>query len=599
MPTFRSIGVKPTVSNRLVTESVLTTTPTTTTTTTSTAKDDVVDCNGQSNLNNGIINNNNSNKKRQYHSIGTPHAMLCRNPASLKLLKIKSITSNDGDETNEVNSTVNPNVTKENNDVGPDSDENCVNDQTTTERQSQHQIIDYQDAESISFQQALCIRHDIAVAIMKESYSGKVLEHIRNEISTAKNYKQILKQQQSSSSLPICVTNDTSTTSTDSSSMKRKKPIAFPGTISVFEMLQYNNMMTDSVLHSQQTDKSNFGIKQIVVSTGCKEIDEIVSVPDEHRLDSSWCYNTSHRLFNAESDLSENCKNRGVPLGYVTQLSGPSGCGKTQLALQLAAYSVGIYQTWYLSSDAAVHCYAQRLAQIAYQFHTMSNNDNSNVNEHEQQQQQQHCIDWMNIVLNRTYFSHVTNEFEVLAELNRLDSFLLRNNDKDENICRRPILLIIDSVAECITIGDNTAHDTLLPTVANTIKRMTRLHSLATFMINGTVSNTTTRSTNFLRKSSTSSSIENETVKNSLELQQQHRTSKPALGRGWLKSAADIQLWIDTVQNKQLRYITLDRHPSKKLIPTGHLTGTLNSKGFNEPHTAIIRVNENGVFSAL
>ena len=66
----------------------------------------------------------------------------------------------------------------------------------------------------------------------------------------------------------------------------------------------------------------------------------------------------------------------------MTQLSGPSGCGKTQLALQLAAYSVDIYQTWYLSSDAAVHCYSQRLAQIAYQFHTISNNDNSNGAHH-------------------------------------------------------------------------------------------------------------------------------------------------------------------------------------------------------------------------
>ena len=277
------------------------------------------------------------------------------------------------------------------------------------------------------------------------------------------------------------------------------------------------------------------------LSTGCQDIDLLFKrfhPPSSPLMLGSWTKNDQSTMRHHVND--RNCEGRGIPFGYITQLSGPPTSGKTQLVLSVISQPVrNWYHTWYMCSGTnnAIST-AQRLQDICVA-QKVSNPAT---------------------LLERTTITTVNNAHQVLQRLQELESnFLLPSKDTN-SFFGKPVLLVLDSCSACL--GADEAN--LVHSVQTTLRRMTQQHHMAVILINGTVSN------HFSTTSTSSSS-----------LVLPHARTRPALGRSWNDTVPDISVWLEPatmtplpIQNPiQGTYEDL-KHPTLNLSPIIHATMT-------------------------
>jgi hypothetical protein len=292
----------------------------------------------------------------------------------------------------------------------------------------------------------------------------------------------------------------------------KKQRLTIPGTVSVLELLRYDES-------SMNTPTSHGEMHMPVLRTGCRKLDEIVALPVQY------C-KVSTRM----DILSSSPAATGIPFGYVTQFAGPPATGKTQLALQLAATATDLHQTWYICSSTPP---VQRLWELCHHNYA---------------------------IMQRTVFCHATDDYQVLKRLAELESHLLEHQQTNEDQYARwkPVLLVLDSCSGCLAAAGDNNDDSLLMTVAVTIRRLTRHYSLTTILINGTVSNRDATAT-------------------------QKRPIKAALGHRWNNTVADIALWFEatTAGNGTVR-ATLERHASKRCTKDDSATFGITALGMKD-----------------
>jgi len=267
---------------------------------------------------------------------------------------------------------------------------------------------------------------------------------------------------------------------------------SIPGMISALDLVRYHKLLQAKATNNSNSynNTSNDTVPAFIVPslrTGCRKLDQALALPLEYQSIST------QMLPNSNNNSSSST---GIPLGYVTQFSGPPCSGKTQLALHLAAAKTApLHRTYYLS----VASHAPRLAELCH-------NDYA--------------------VLERTQFCHAADEYQVLEHLNRLESEVLLLQQKQQP-AHVMVLLILDSCSTCLSTGGD-----LSAVVAATLRRLTHQYSLATVLLNGTVTNRHSSDTN-----NSGSTNYNE-----------QRAVKPALGRAW-EATADIHVWLEAVDH--------------------------------------------------
>jgi hypothetical protein len=465
----------------------------------------------------------------KYQLVETPQALLSRNPAALRILSHPYKTA----------------ISRNHHD----------NDDTTAEEESTTEVT----AKPISRSHAEKLRQDVATALINESGNGKRMHRIR-EFSLLHNKRR--RDCSNASDYESNKSLDNEHRIDADLQQSNQQPSGIHGTVSALNLIRFEQKMAGPEEQEQVMP---------ILTTGCRQLDEMVALPIEH------LHVTTRMEMNVALSSSNAVAGGGIPFRHVTQLSGPPSTGKTQMALQLAC-SPGLCHTWYLSSNAALPVYASRLSEMASHYHLRNSppplaasstfQSQSSLPSSSQINHQPHSS-WKATVLNRTMFATVTDEFQVLAKLAQLESFLSDNDrvkpkEQQDNENRdfphlKPVLLVLDSCSGCLSSSESD--DSRLLTVASTIKRLTRNYGLATVLINGTVANRILQPT--VEQQQQLHSINSATATSQQPRRQ--RAHKPALGRSWLKTAADIHVWIDSLPNGTLR-ATLERHPAKQVV---------------------------------
>lgn len=254
-----------------------------------------------------------------------------------------------------------------------------------------------------------------------------------------------------------------------SATTTKQPKLTIPGTVTIWELLRCRHTAVTA---------TNGKMRTPVLRTGCHQLDELVALPAPYRKVST----------GMNSLPCCSAPATGIPFGYVIQVAGPPATGKTQLALQLAT-AEDLHQTWYVCSSTPQ---VQRLWELGH-------HDNA--------------------ILQRTVFRTATNDYQVLQRLAELEVYLIEQHRHDY-FDWKPVLLVLDSCSGCLSPPTENEGDSLLMTVAATIRQLTRHYNLATVLINGTVSNRDT----------------------TVAIQRPH---KAALGHRWNNSVADIALWFE------------------------------------------------------
>lgn len=383
------------------------------------------------------------------------------------------------------------------------------------------------------------LRHDVAVALINQSTHGKRIQLIRESIESK---RRLIEK------------------NIDHVSLKEETcPLELPafrvsGAISVIEMIKYKE--------SYDENDSNDNEIIPVLTTGCQRLDDLVSLSPEHAVMSN------------KIEIDGTKQLQGIPFGFVTQFSGSTATGKTQIALKLAC-SHGLHKTWYLSSSHALHLLAARLSKLA--------TDPKHLNGIVADSSSSLLGQSKSIVLERTFFATVTNEYDVLMRLSRLEAEIC-NPMKHRSF--EPILLVLDSCSGCLSVGDKS--DTILHEVSLTIRRLTRTYNLATVLINGSVGNQIPDDPFISYKNQEANIVEGNLQSKLLnENKQHHRTLKPALGKMWSKLAPDICVWTDSLPNGMVQ-ATLERHPLK-------MTSTQGTYGRD---IATFRIRSRGIYES-
>jgi RecA/RadA recombinase len=468
MPTFASIGLHPQLISQLVTVSSGSNNNTNDSNTSNSAS-------GEQPPPQPSRNSVNSNS---IVVIETPQALLSRNPHSIRLLVNNKNDKNDKNDDNH--------------------EEESYSTTTTT------QILSPVHVNSLRRQVAQRLIDGDESSSSSSLSFGKHARHVRQTVlhdHDSKTNDNARKRQRQMAAAPI-----------------------LPGTVSLLHLLQYQKL-----LQQQQDDGQQ---SRFVFSTACPALDGMLGLPPE--------FNQNHHQLYPDDNPSTIGSGGGIPLGYVTQFSGASGTGKTQLALQLivqaaaaaVATSASAVATpantststaccWYFCSNATEPlALARRLAGLLATTTTTTTAAAAG--------QQPGNNNMMTQVLKNTIFQTVTDEYQLLAGLAKMEETLWQQRRKEQERSRRPhhLLLIIDSISTCLSSSCCTMENPLVPKVALTLKRLARQFSnLAVVLLNG--------STNTGGGSGGNSS-----------------RRQPALGTLWNNLAPDIHVWLEPCRRR-------------------------------------------------
>eukprot|EP00980_Cylindrotheca_fusiformis_P019161 scaffold6494_cov109-Cylindrotheca_fusiformis.AAC.3 len=244
----------------------------------------------------------------------------------------------------------------------------------------------------------------------------------------------------------------------DSSYHAMVRPLVLGATINALQALQYE---TERQLGQEEVS---------TLSTGCRALDELLSLPDEY-----------NNIINNIINNNDNHIAKGFPRGHVCSISGPSKSGKTQLCLQLAAQAALLLST---SSSSCPrrrvrYCYstagqvgtslAHRLAQLMTTTTTTSS-------------------------LLAVEFQPIRSTTQLITILSSLEDewlLLLESSSQQQQQQQQqqlPFLLVVDSLSN-LEIQDE---DQLGRIAGHWLKRLARQYSIWVVYVTGSTTTTTT-----------------------------------------------------------------------------------------------------------
>jgi hypothetical protein len=242
------------------------------------------------------------------------------------------------------------------------------------------------------------------------------------------------------------------------------------------------------------------------VSSGCEALDLLMASQT----------NVNVRLGHVSTDsCRDNNIQRGVPFGFITEVSGPPSSGKTQFCLSVISNAL-------MQQTNAVYLTSGNVLSVSRRLFSLCVERASRRDDAKQFAERQ---------MDRISIASVSDAYELLALLAKLEWQEMIGNDSSSNNNERKTLLVIDSISSIVGhhLSSLTPGAALINQVGLTLRRMART-------LDGRFANANSKEARRFGILIANGSVANwsETERNN---------SKPAMGRYW--EVSDVELWME------------------------------------------------------